>query len=216
MSNPIDIVLDSISLSTRDVVLSIIASRFIVDYGVVSSINSDKTVNVDHSGIYTPKYPPDGYTYPKITTNNIEVLYPSSANFSINFALQAGDPVLLLGLKDTVPSTRSATPIAGNPAKEFHHYDRSNLKAIPLAYSDTNAQVQMNIKNNLIQLKNTAQSFSTLIDSLVNLTKTMTATGTGAVVGGGGGTCTITTTVDASFQTQLASLKSQFDQLFTP
>jgi hypothetical protein len=160
-----DIIVDNIGRSDRDVILSIINSRFIIDYGTVETNNGDGTIDVIHAVPATPLYPPDGYVPENFPTRSkgVEVLFLSGVMFSSKFELQVGDPVLLLGLKDLVNSTKGITV---KRATVFSHYSQNTLKAIPLAAPNSQALAQINIVNGLFQIKNTAQSLATILESL--------------------------------------------------
>ena len=161
----IDYIADNFGTSDRDVINSLIASKFIIDYGTVEVNNGDGTVDVLHSICSTPRYPPQGYipeNFPT-RTKSVEVLFLSGAMFSMNFELQTGDPVLLVGLKDLVESTADALP---HTASVFAHYSLNTLKAIPLATNNAQAIAQINIINGLFQIKNAAQSLANILESL--------------------------------------------------
>ena len=160
----IDLILEGIQTSDLEVILSIIASRFIIDYGSVLANNGDGTVDVQHAVPFTPKYPPQGFTPSFTTTHGVEVLFLSGANFSTSFQLQLGDPVLLVGLKDFVKSTASL-PKAPNTPSAFQHYNQNTLKAIPLSGSNAMAMAQINVVNGLLQIKNQAQSLATILET---------------------------------------------------
>ena len=158
-----DFILEGMSLNDRDVVLSIINSRFIIDYGTILQDNGDGTVNVQHAVPMSPKYPPNDWVPMTPTiTNNVEALYLSGAQFSTSFTVTIGDPVLLVGLKDFVKNTKS---LDGQPLTVFNHYNQNTLKAIPLAGSNAMAIAQINVVNGLLQIKNQAQSLATILET---------------------------------------------------
>lgn len=162
-----DYILDNMGVSQRDIIASIINSKFFMDYGTITSINSDKTVNVKHAVPMTPRYTPDGYdpkAHPTMSYN-IEVLYIGSAAFSSSFELKVGDPVLLVGLKDFVEDTQN---ISGDPNTTFNHYNQNTLKALPLTGINPNAQAQINIVNGLFQIKTQQMSLYKVISDLIN------------------------------------------------
>jgi hypothetical protein len=146
-----DLTTEGLYLSERDIILSIINSRFIIDYGSVTQDNGDGTVNVQHAVPMTPKYPTkDWIPLSPTITKNVEVLYISGGQFSTNFKVTVGDPVLLVGLKDFVQNTKS---INNQPLTVFNHYNQNTLKAIPLAGSNANAKGQINVTSTALELK---------------------------------------------------------------
>jgi len=146
-----DLTIEGLYLSDRDIILSIINSRFIIDYGSVTQDNGDGTVNVQHAVPMSPKYPTkDWVPMTPTITKNIEVLYMSGAQFSTSFKVTVGDPVLLLGLKDFVKHTNA---IDHQPLTVFNHYNQNTLKAIPLAGSNSSAKGQINVTSTALELK---------------------------------------------------------------
>lgn len=172
-----DFILDSASLSEREIINSIINSRFIIDYGTVTANNGDGTIDVQHAVPITLKYPPSGYSPNSnpSTTHNVEVLFLSGAQFSSKFTLAVGDPVLLVGLKDFVPNTQAVTGVVNTV---FPHYNQNTLKAIPLAGPNTNALAQINVLNGLLQIKNASQSLFTILNNLLSALNTFATTPT--------------------------------------
>lgn len=122
----------------RDLIESIINSYFILDYGVITKVNDDKTVNVQHARIQVMN---DGTKLPALQTNNIELLALSGANFSIDAGTKAGDKVLLLGLKDYVQTVNDVS--GASEQTSYVHYKRDNLKALPLCTFSGESTVQV-------------------------------------------------------------------------
>lgn len=124
--------------SDREVVQAIINQCFIVDYGIVKAVNSDKTVDVLHC---VKNVLINGLELPEIITRNVEVLWPSGSGLTISGVLASGDGVLLLGLRGVVPSTEGLASAQIPPA--FHHYSQETLKAIPFSFprADSNSEI---------------------------------------------------------------------------
>lgn len=122
----------------RDLIESIVNNYFILDYGVITKVNEDKTVNVQHAKIPVMS---DGTKLPALQTNGIELLTLSGAGFSIDAGTKAGDKVLLLGLKDYVPVVNDVTGATEQTA--YVHYRRDSLKALPLCTFSGEAQVKV-------------------------------------------------------------------------
>ncbi len=138
---------------------SIVNAKYICDYGVVISVNSNKTVNVTHAVIGELI---DGTRLQPTQTNNIEVIFPSSASFGMNWTISVGDKVLLIGLQNTM-SVQDPFPI--NPI-DFIHYGQNQLKAIPLGIPLTPPAVQINEVSGKIQIKNAIQSMYNLFNDI--------------------------------------------------
>jgi hypothetical protein len=151
----IDYILDATKLSLKDIITSVINSRFIIDYGTVLKNNGDGTVDVQHAVPIVPKYPdanPAANAIKPTVTHSVEVLYLASANFGSTFQLTAGDFVLLVGLKDYVPTTTQISPNPQAPAA-FYHYSQNTIKAIPMAGTNSTSKGQINVVNGQLQLK---------------------------------------------------------------
>lgn len=162
-----DYILDNMGVSQRDLINSIINSKFMLDYGKIITVNSDKTVNVQHAVPMTLRYPPKDYdskAHPT-TSYNLEVLYIGSSEFSSSFELKVGDPVLLIGLKDYIDDTQN---ISGDPNTTFSHYDQNTLKVLPLTGINSSSQTQINIVNGLFQIKTQQMSLYKVISDLIS------------------------------------------------
>ena len=175
--NVTDYVMDNVGTSDKEIINSIINSRFIIDYGTIIANNNDGTVNVQHAVPITPKYPnvKNPTTNPTVS-NKVEILYLSGAMFSTNFQPQVGDPVLLVGLKDYLQDSNS---INGQPLTVFHHYNQNTLKAIPLAGPNLNAMIQINVVNGLLQIKAmpSGMTLYQVISDLINAVLTLQTQG---------------------------------------
>lgn len=134
-------------LSDRDLITNILKNYFIVDYGYINKVNSDQTVNVTHAA---KQVLIDGTELTETTTSKVEVLTISGAGFSIQWDYKAGDKVLLLGLKDYVPYVDDVDQAQVPTA--FIHYERANLKAFPLCVFNSDAKVQLIIKDGKLDI----------------------------------------------------------------
>lgn len=131
----------------RNLIETLLSSYYIVDYGYINKVNADKTVNVTHAKKQSTM---DGETLPETVTKNIEVLTLSSAGLALQFDYKANDKVLLLGLKDYVQNTADVSKATDQDV--FIHYDRSTLKAVPLAAFDDNAKVTIKVENGTMKI----------------------------------------------------------------
>lgn len=134
------------SFTDRDLIESVVASFFIVDYGVINKVNADKTVNVTHAKIQELT---DGTKLPALETKNLEVLTITTAGFSINPEVKAGDKVLLLGLKDYVPAVKDVDGAKDQEA--YLHYKRDGMKALPLCVFNADAKVKIEIADGTLK-----------------------------------------------------------------
>lgn len=210
-----DILLDQMQRTTRDFVLDLIEDKFISDYGIISAVNGDGTIDVKHAIIRTLKAGGDlGIT----ETKNIEVMWPSVGQLSIKADLAIGDKVWLVGMKHYLPTLNITAP---TEQTVYYSYTRETMKAVPVALFDGTAKVTITAKDGKLSLsasngvavdakagtvsiKNTAQSLKTLLDTLIDDLTTMSATP--AVPG---------SPIYAPGAAQWPALKALFDELLS-
>lgn len=147
-------------LTDKDLIESILASHYIIDYGFIKKVNADDTIDVTHAKQLKTL---DGKTLPATVTTNVEVLTIAGGGFSIKFDYKKGDKVLLLGLKDYIPKVEEVTSASETTA--FLHYTRETLKAIPLCIFNDDAKVKVEVEDGALKLtttKNTEVEADTL------------------------------------------------------
>jgi hypothetical protein len=163
--------LSGVQYNESDVIRSIIDQCFIVDYGVVTAVNNDKTVNVTHAVMGKLI---NGVSLPATKSKNIEVLYPASSAFGIDWPINVGDGVLLVGLKDFVKST-NGIQAPTSPPDEFIHYTQEALKAIPLQSIAPHIKIHITSGGDIeiasdgagkYQIKNSAKSLYTIMNNM--------------------------------------------------
>lgn len=148
----------------RNLIESILASHYIIDYGFIKKVNDDKTVDVTHAKQLKTL---DGKTLPATVTTGVEVLTIAGGGFSFKFDYKKGDKVLLLGLKNYVPKVDEVTSATETTA--YLHYSRETLKAIPLCIFNDDAKVTVQVENgtmkvdtqNKIELNGNSKQFVT-------------------------------------------------------
>lgn len=126
----------------RTLIESILASHYIVDYGYIKAVNTDKTVDVTHAKQLKTL---DGESLKATVTKNVEVLTIAGGGFSLSFDYKKGDKVLLLGLKDYVPKVDDVTSATETTA--YLHYSRETLKAVPLCVFNSDAKVTVKVES---------------------------------------------------------------------
>lgn len=122
----------------RSLIEAVVNSYFILDYGIISKVNGDKTVNVTHAKIQELS---DGTKLPALETKNLEVLTFSTAGFSVNPDVKEGDKVLLLGLKDYIPNVKEVKGAENQTA--YLHYKRDGMKVLPLCVFNADAKIKI-------------------------------------------------------------------------
>lgn len=132
-------------LNDRDLIESVLNGFFIVDYGFIQKVNSDRTVNVVHAKKLKTM---QGVSMPETITKNVEVLTLAGSSFSLDVDVQPGDKVLLLGLKNYIENTGSVTE--ATETEIYMHYSRSTMKALPLCVFDADAKVTVKIKDGVL------------------------------------------------------------------
>ena len=134
-------------ITERDLIESIINSYFFIDYGTITKVNSDKTVNVQHAKIPVLE---NGKKLKALQSNNIELLTLSGENFSFNAGTKEGDKVLLLGLKDYIEKVSDVSGAGEQSA--YVHYKRDSLKAFPLCTFNGEAKVTVTVEDDTLKL----------------------------------------------------------------
>ena len=139
--------LDAMALTDRDVIMSIVNEYFILDYGIVSKVNADKTINVIHAKIPVTT---EGEVLKQLETKNLEVMTMTGAGFSVSFDISRGDRVLLLGLKNYIPHVDDVT--AATKVTSTLHYKRETMKAFPLCVFNNDAKVKLEAKDGTLKI----------------------------------------------------------------
>jgi hypothetical protein len=133
--------------------LDLVSGLYIVDYGIVKSISTDKkTISVYHATKPVLYNQIDGSeTIPQVgkITNGIELLYLGSSHLAFIYDVSVGDIVLLLGSKTYVDNIENITQ-ADKP-KMYSSYNQENLKALPIRKT-TNVTVNITIDTNGIKI----------------------------------------------------------------
>lgn len=184
LPNPLN-AFDFFNVSERDTVLSIIRDQFFADYGIVDAVHGNTSVDVTHAvlSVTRPGVVAPAIALPAIVTKNVELLFPVMGGLSISGTVRQGDGVLLVGLRDLVPSTSGLSQPARPP--EFWHYTQQTLKAIPLSAVKA-ASVQFGEQGGKAFLRNQTQSLYTLLDGLEDALQTfMGPTSQASITAGG-------------------------------
>ena len=139
------------SYTERTLIESILSSFYIIDYGFITKVNTDKTINVTHAKrLKTLK----GESLKATSTENVEVLTLAGAGFSITFDYKKGDKVLLLGFKDYVPKVEKVTQ--ATETTDYIHYTRETIKAIPLCVFNNQAKVVIKVEDGKLTIAKSA------------------------------------------------------------
>ena len=134
----------------RDLIQSILASFYIIDYGYIKKVNPDKSIDVVHAKMLKTM---QGENLRPTTTKSVEVLTLSCGGFALQVDYKAGDKVLLLGLKDYVPNT--AKVLIATETTSYMHYTQETLKALPLCVFNNSAKVQVKAENGTLDINAT-------------------------------------------------------------
>jgi hypothetical protein len=128
-------ILANLGITTRDLILDLLGAAFIADFGIVQAVGAGgDTVDVQHAIQPVVAGEQQGTTI----TKGVEVLWPGGGGqLSAKWDLAVGDPVLLVGLKDFIPTVGGALP---QTEQIPIHYTQETMKAIPMgAYKGTSA-----------------------------------------------------------------------------
>lgn len=158
-----DNIFEAERFTDRNLIESILASFYIVDYGYIKTVNPDKTIDVVHAKILKTM---SGESLRPTTTKGLEVLTLSCGGFALQVDYKAGDKVLLLGLKDYVPKVQSVA--IATETTSYIHYTRETMKALPLCVFNNTAAVQvkatagkLEVQANTIELNGNTKQFVT-------------------------------------------------------
>lgn len=128
-------------LTERNLIESVLAGHYIIDYGFIKEVHGDGTVDVTHAKQLKTLA---GKSLPATVTTGVEMLTISGTGFSLKFDYKKGDRVLLLGLKDFIPKVEDVTGATETTA--YLHYSRETLKALPLCVFSDEARVKVEIE----------------------------------------------------------------------
>lgn len=137
----------ALQLTDRDIIKSIVNSCYILDYGLVSKVNADKTVDVIHAKIPVLV---GGKVLQQIETKGLEVLTVAGGGFSFVFDIKKGDKVLLLGLKNYIKSVGDVD--SATETKTALHYSRETMKVFPLCVFNDEAKVTVEVGDGTMKL----------------------------------------------------------------
>lgn len=160
-----------------DLIAGILSSFCIVDYGYVNKVNADGTVDVTHAIRTIMK---NGTELSETITPGVEVLTFSGAGFALKWDITPGDRVLLLGLKDYIPKVGDVSK--AEAPKAYVHYERANLKAMPLCVFNDSAKTviqsdkgKFSVTSNKIELNGNTKQFVTWAELNAALSSFITA-----------------------------------------
>lgn len=143
-----DNIFEAERFTNRDLIQSILASFYIIDYGYIKKVNPDKSIDVVHAKMLKTM---QGENLRPTTTKSVEVLTISCGGFALQVDYKAGDKVLLLGLKDYIPNTSKV--LIATETTSYMHYTQETLKALPLCVFDNSAKVQIKAENGKLSIK---------------------------------------------------------------
>jgi len=127
---------------------AVLGSFYILDYGFVSAVNPNGTINVTHAKRMTTRF---GDVLPATVTKNIQVLSVSTTNFALNLDISKGDKVVLLGLKHQIDDVDDV--ISAEVTDSTIHYTRETIKALPLCVFNSNAKSSIDIEKGQMTIK---------------------------------------------------------------
>ena len=180
--------IEALGMTQRDLIKSVIAEAFFADFGTVKAVypsaTSPQTVDVSHS--VQPKS--FGDQLDTTVTMGVELLFPGGGSeLSLEWDVNVGDPVLLVGLRDYV---KAASP-APAPTDIPTHYTQETLKAIPLGPFSGSAAFMIKVTGGVLQLAGSTyalalyENLNTALQTFLTALKAAVAAG---CQGGSGGT----------------------------
>ena len=199
-------ILESIGMEEDDLVRWVVGNKlYMVDFGIVKAVTGSPATKVDVTHAAHPVIV--GQEQPDVISKDVEVLWPGGGSgLSISWPLAAGDPVLLVGLKDDVSVTRTSASKADTPL----HYAQETLKAIPLGDYNSGAGFLVNVdSSHLLQMKNAAASLFTVLNNFLSAINTFSnATSQLSLTTGSGTSASLAAAINALLIAMNASIVS--------
>lgn len=141
-------ILEAQRLTEKDLIEAVVSQFFFLDYGYISKVNANKTVNVVHA---VKPMTTEGESLSEMETEDLEVLTISTGAISISCNVAPGDKVLLVGLKNPIKKVADADHAIEQTSRL--HYTRECLKVIPLCVFNDEAKVSISEEEGSLKLK---------------------------------------------------------------
>jgi hypothetical protein len=148
MATELDLLSENLLFTVKEKRKLEMKSLYIIDFGFIKAVSDDKSkVNVEHVSIpvsYNPKEGSNSTVYNQdqsTLTSDVELIFLGSSLFKIQWDVQIGDIVLLLGVRSKIDTIQGKTQSirTQNPGMG---YEQESMKALPLA-SKVNAQINI-------------------------------------------------------------------------
>jgi hypothetical protein len=152
-------------ISDKQLLESFLKNKTILDYGTILSITSDGSkADIQHQvlDIFNGKV-----IQKPLVTKGVEVFYLNSSSLFIDNTPQVGDPVLILGLRRFINSTKTPMPMPYAPLSPVA-YERSTIKAVPLSAINNQSGLIFRAKSGKLRLRNTTVSLFKIINDQQN------------------------------------------------
>jgi len=191
-------------ISDKQLLEIFLKNKTILDYGTIVSITSDgKTCSIQHQvlDIFNGKV----ITKP-LVTEKVELLYLNSSSISFDTTPQVGDPVLILGLRRFINSTKTPMDKPYAPLSPVA-YERSTAKAIPLSAINDQSGLIFRAKSGKLRLRNKTLSLFKIINDQQSAIATFSnATSQASISAGGGSSVSLALAINALLSTLNASM----------
>lgn len=172
-------------ISDKQLLQSFLKNKMILDYGTILNISTDgSTCDVQHQVLDI--FNGEIVTKPLIT-KKVELLYLNSSSISFDTTPKNGDPVLILGLRRFINSTKTPMPKPYAPLTPVA-YERATIKAIPLSAINGQSGLIFRAKNGKLRLRNTTISLFKIINDQQNAIATFTNSASQSSITAGGST----------------------------
>ncbi len=192
-------------ISNKQLLESFLKNKTILDYGTILDITSDgATCSVQHQvlDIFNGKV-----IRKPLVTKKVELLYLNSSSISFDTTPVVGDPVLILGLRRFINSTKTPMPMPYSPLSPVA-YERSNIKAIPLSAINNQSGLIFRAKSGKLRLRNTTVSLFKIISDQESAIATFSSAASQASITAGGAGLPQTVALAASIVALMVSLNT--------
>ena len=159
-------------ISDRQVRESFLKNKTILDYGTITSITTDGSfcnVQLQVLDIFN-----GNVIQNPLIIQNAEILYLSTSSISFDTTPKAGDPVLILGLRRYIDSTKSPMKPPYAPLSPVA-YERSTAKVIPLSALNVSSGLTIRAKNNKLRVRNAQVSLFKVINDFQSAVSTFSS-----------------------------------------
>lgn len=157
---------DLLNMTEQQKIKSIINLMFFADYGIVTKVTGNTSVDVQHA---IQSVTIKNQILDPLITKDVELMFLNMSGISFSGTVSEGDTVLLVGLRNVLDSTNISAPKAPN---EFWHYSQQTVKAIPLSCLKS-ATISVGETEGKFFVRSSSKSLYTILNNLATHIKAL-------------------------------------------